>query len=611
MSTMTRVADLRKDRRHGEPGPLAKVARSLAASVAAIVVALVPGSASASDATLRVSESTLPALALDGDALLNGLAAAAALPLGLLLFLAVRAALRHSRLAGLPIRRKVRVPAGRLNVATTPSEPIPPYQPPVLAQPAEAEQDRGRGGLSRFMSSVRRPSGLLGSRRPEENPDARLAWLREGEALREAGLFAEAEWKFQYGLEESTRNGWTEEIGVYERALERLASRPSTPRLTPVTARPGAREDEIASVLARVAAQREQAVRTEAPPERLRDHPPAHGRIATWEGDATTGEVRGSGNLAALWGVPQRAASTLATYLRRVRSDYRASVESAVRGALEVGEPLEISFPLETKGPDTRWLEVSILPVLRDGRTERWMGATIDITTQKRAEEDLRRRQDEASSVLDALPAIAIVVDASGSPVLRNAYWRDLVGDASLEDSSEAFLHPDDRGRWSAKRERGLAGVDPFEDEYRVWDAARGEHRWHHFRTLPLRESDGTIYRWLTVAIDVHDQRQAQVGLSSATRARDDFIDFVSHELSGPLTSLVEMSASLERRARAPRTQVEELRRSTEELHAAVEHLRDVVAAMVALARVGRDVVEPERDAVPEPTDLPRRVAGS
>src|SRR5690606_19397282 len=129
------------------------------------------------------------------------------------------------------------------------SEPIPPYQPPPAAQAESTVGDRVRGGLSRFMPSVRVPSGFLGSRRTEENPDSRLAWLREGEALREAGLYAEAEWKFQYGLEESTRNGWVEEIGVYERALERLASRPSTARLTPVTARPGAREDEIASVL--------------------------------------------------------------------------------------------------------------------------------------------------------------------------------------------------------------------------------------------------------------------------------------------------------------------------------------------------------------------------
>jgi hypothetical protein len=36
------------------------------------------------------------------------------------------------------------------------------------------------------------------------------------------------------------------------------------------------------------------------------------------------------------------------------------------------------------------------------------------------------------------------------------------------------------------------------------------------------------------------------------------------------------------------------MRRSTEELHAAAEHLRDIVDAMVALARVGRGVdVEP------------------
>ena len=565
--------------------------RRAAALLAGIAALFIPGSAVAA-ASPGVAAATFRPLALDGDALLNGLAAAATLPLGLLVFLVVRAALRRSRLPDLPVRRKVRVPAGRLSVATTPSEPIPTQPQPVPEPtPGAPLADRLRVGLSRIVPAVRLPSTLFRSAsRGEVSDDARLAWLREGESLREAGLFAEAEWKFQYGLEESARNGSIEEIGVYERALERLASRPVAPRLTPVIVRPGVREQEIANVLARVASQRAEVSPLEAPPARLRDHPPAYGRIATWEGDAITGEVRGSANLAALWGLSQHSASTLDGYLRCVALDHRAWVESAVHQALEVGDPIDVQFPVETNGGDApRWLEASIQPVVGvDGRVERWMGATVDITAQKRAEAELGRHQDEAAAVLDTLPASAVILNAAGNVVFRNAHWRDLVGDASFEDASDAFVHPDDRARVATNRERGLEHGEAFDGEYRIWDAARGEHRWHQVRTTPLRDSAGTIDRWLTVAVDIDDQRQAQVGLNAAARARDDFIDFVSLELRGPLANLVEMSTTLERRARAPRTPVEELRKSTEELHAATEHLRDIVDAMVALARVGR-----------------------
>src|SRR5690606_13191786 len=99
---------------------------------------------------------------------------------------------------------------------------------------------------------------------------------------------------------------------------------------------------------------------------------------------------------------------------------------------------------------------------------------------------------------------------------------------------------------------------------------------------------------WLTVAVDVHDQREAEAGLDAASRAREEFIDFVAYELRGPLTNLLEMTGALERRARSTRTEVAELRRPLEELHAHPERLRDIVDVLVALARAGRGAVEPE-----------------
>ncbi len=548
------------------------------------------------------SQPSLPAI--EGDVLINGLAAAASLPLGLLVFLAGRGALRRLRSRDLNVRRKVRVPAGRLTVTTHPSQPVPPYQGPDVVPPA-GMGERLRERLGRLRApTVRLPVSPFGNSgvAPE---DDRLAWLHEGEALQEAGLLAEAEWKFQYGLDEAVRHGWVEEIGIYERALTRLAAAfPAKAKLTPVTAtRPAAREQEIANVLARVAAQREQLRVSELPrPEGLRDHPPAHGRIATWEGDPATGEVRGSSNLAALWGVAEGSRLTIGPLLQRVRSNYRASVEAALRGAIEVGEPVDLEFPLEGQDGDERWLEASLLPVVGPtGRTERWMGAVVDITAHKRAQADLEQEQYDVQSMLDTLPAAALVLDASGAPVVRNAYWRDLTGDATAHDGDDAFVHPDDREVVAARRERGLAQGEPFDSEYRIWDIGRGEHRLHRVRTMPLRDAGGTIYRWLTIAIDVHDQREAQAGLDAASRARDEFIDFVTYELRGPLSNLLEMTGSLQRRVRSTRTEVEELRRPLEELHAHAEHLRDIVEAMVALARVGRGTAEPE------PLDTARR----
>jgi PAS domain S-box-containing protein len=76
--------------------------------------------------------------------------------------------------------------------------------------------------------------------------------------------------------------------------------------------------------------------------------------------------------------------------------EHVARVAERVRHVLETGEPWEDTFPLRGKHGQYRWFLCRALPI-RDpeGRIVRWFGTGTDITEQRRAEEEVRKLNEE------------------------------------------------------------------------------------------------------------------------------------------------------------------------------------------------------------------------
>src|SRR5260370_2638089 len=49
----------------------------------------------------------------------------------------------------------------------------------------------------------------------------------------------------------------------------------------------------------------------------------------------------------------------------------------------------------------------------------------------------------------------------------------------------------------------------PYQSEYRI-RRADGVYRWFHVRSLPWRDSEGSIIRWYTLRTDIDDRKQAE-----------------------------------------------------------------------------------------------------
>jgi PAS domain S-box-containing protein len=157
---------------------------------------------------------------------------------------------------------------------------------------------------------------------------------------------------------------------------------------------------------------------------------------------------------------------------------------------------------------------ISVKFPLRDdsGRPYAICGIATDITERKRVETSLRESESRLRQYMDAMPQIIYTCHADGMSDYVNLRWQEYTGvlwERSLAAGWVESLHPDDRERaWRQWVEAVKAG-QPFEVEYRV-RRKDGQYRWYLSRTIPIRDEQRQIVKWIGTSTDIHDRKEAE-----------------------------------------------------------------------------------------------------
>jgi PAS domain S-box-containing protein len=165
-----------------------------------------------------------------------------------------------------------------------------------------------------------------------------------------------------------------------------------------------------------------------------------------------------------------------------------------------------------------------------------FVGAVMDVSDRKRAEEELRRSETLAEQrlrlVLDTTPAMINSCRPDGYLDYVNKGWLDYFGfslEAALDradvmkvsEPSKAdmyggewrpIIHPEDLPRFKDRWKSTLASGQPDEYEARV-RRFDGVYRWHLFRVVPLRDETAKPVKWYVSAFDIEDRKQAEEAL--------------------------------------------------------------------------------------------------
>jgi len=171
------------------------------------------------------------------------------------------------------------------------------------------------------------------------------------------------------------------------------------------------------------------------------------------------------------------------------------------------------------------------------------LGVSHDISERKRAESELRGRDERLQVAVATARMGTFEIDLATDAVTVNEPGREIYGWADARTTFtqvQAHFHPDDKD--AVMRQVGAA-LDPagpgvFEVEQRII-RTDGEVRWLRVRGRAMFEGDARRPALMVGAyLDVTDQKEAEEQFRDADRKKDDFIALLAHELRNPLAPI-------------------------------------------------------------------------
>jgi PAS domain S-box-containing protein len=224
----------------------------------------------------------------------------------------------------------------------------------------------------------------------------------------------------------------------------------------------------------------------------------------------------------AIHGLPPDAArESHEAWVARIHPEDREQTErqfiEAVRGDVrDYAAEYRIIRPSDK---EVRWIAVKA-EIERDpaGRPLRLVGAHIDITNRKRAEQAVRESEERFRLVSESAPVMLWMGDTNGKCLYINRSQREFWGIA-LEDVSEfdwsASLHPDSRAPLFAAFDRAMREKAPFEVEA-YYLRSDGEYRLLRTDARPRFDALGTFLGMIGVNVDITETRRAEQALKES-----------------------------------------------------------------------------------------------
>jgi PAS domain S-box-containing protein len=137
------------------------------------------------------------------------------------------------------------------------------------------------------------------------------------------------------------------------------------------------------------------------------------------------------------------------------------------------------------------------------------IGSIIDLSHNKRIEQDLKESDARFRHLLENLPQMAWTADAKGKVLFFNANWYSYTGmpDGQTEGWIN-YIHPEDSAEVLTTWYNAIATGNLYELEYRIKDNVTGTYRTFLERGVPMYAQDGSVKLWVGTYTDIEDQKQ-------------------------------------------------------------------------------------------------------
>jgi two-component system, cell cycle sensor histidine kinase and response regulator CckA len=151
-------------------------------------------------------------------------------------------------------------------------------------------------------------------------------------------------------------------------------------------------------------------------------------KIGGWEFDSATGKGTWTDEVSRIHDLDPREGTSLEIGKSFYHDESRVRIESAVRNAIESGEPYDLVLEMVTAKGNHKWVHTIGRPVVENGKVVSVRGSFQDITERKRAEEALQKSEERYREVIEYTQAGYFLIDCDGLIQAVNKAWLRMHG---------------------------------------------------------------------------------------------------------------------------------------------------------------------------------------
>jgi PAS domain S-box-containing protein len=234
-----------------------------------------------------------------------------------------------------------------------------------------------------------------------------------------------------------------------------------------------------------------------------------------WEWDVASDQTRWGERHEQLLGPLPPGASRYPDFRDMVHAQDRERFLNAGRATLNEGAPYEVEFRFIRTDGRMCWLRHTGKAVRgADGRVERLLGVTQDVTARHDMARELLETQQRSDALIESIPAQAWMKDREGRFIAVNRAWRQRFGLASddvIGRKADAIFPQSLADK--REREELLAIQSRSEQRFEQHFEIDGEARWSETIETPIFDDHGEVSGTVGMSFDTTARKQAETAL--------------------------------------------------------------------------------------------------
>jgi PAS domain S-box-containing protein len=234
----------------------------------------------------------------------------------------------------------------------------------------------------------------------------------------------------------------------------------------------------------------------------------------------STGEIFWSEETFRIFQYDQTTTPTVELVPQRAHPEDAALVTQTIERASQDGKDFDIDHRLLMPDGSVKHVRVVAHALSDESGSIEFVGAVMDVTAVKEAEDWIRRNERELRITIETIPAFVVSRLPDGSIDFVSQSWLDYTG-CSIEELLDwgwiNITHPDDLDRVLDNWRAALAAGESVEQEVR-FRQADGVYRWFLDRAVPLLDEKGHIVKWYATLHDIEDRKRAEMLLAGEKR---------------------------------------------------------------------------------------------